>query len=90
MYLINSDFKKRPLVGNARNIHVSNNRRTVFSVVRAATVSGQRLGKHVPAAMDTKATLERCFLCSAYRDVITKTVGAVSSVVSSISQRATV
>jgi hypothetical protein len=49
--------KQRPLLGNARN-----NRRTVFSVVRAAAVSGQQLGKHVPAAMDTNAAIEeRCF-----------------------------
>jgi hypothetical protein len=38
------------LLGNARNIHAHNNRRTVFSVVCAAAVSGQRLGIHVPAS----------------------------------------
>jgi hypothetical protein len=81
--------KQRPLLGNARN-----NGRTVFSVVRAEAVSGQRLSKHVPEAMDTNTTTEeRCFLCCPCRDVITRTVGATSSVdssvVSSISQRAT-
>jgi hypothetical protein len=46
------------MVGNACN------NITVFSVVRAAAVSGQQLGKHVPAATD--------FLCSPCRDVISK------------------
>jgi hypothetical protein len=85
--------KQRPLLGNACNIHASSNR-TVCSVVRSADISGQRLGKHVPAVMDTNATIEeRCFLCGPCRDVITRTVWAFSSVdnsvVSSISQRPT-
>jgi hypothetical protein len=37
------------------------------------TVSGQRLGKHVPEATDTNATIEElCFLCGPFRDVISK------------------
>jgi hypothetical protein len=36
-------------------------------------VSGQRLGKHVPAATDTNATIEEpCFLCGPCRGVIIK------------------
>jgi hypothetical protein len=65
--------KQRPLLGNARNIHARNNRRTLFVVVRAATVSGQRLDKHVPATKDTNATIEeRCSLSGPNRDVISK------------------
>jgi hypothetical protein len=45
----------------------------VFSVVRAAVVFGQRLGKHVPAAMSTNTTIkERCFQCGTYHDVTSK------------------
>jgi hypothetical protein len=41
------------------------------------TVSGQRLGKHVPAATNTHATIELlletgCFLCGPCRDLISK------------------
>jgi hypothetical protein len=83
--------KQRPLLGNARNMHARYNRRTVFSVVRAAAISGQRLGKHVPAATVTNVTIkERCLLCGPCRNVITRTAGAISidsSAVSSISQR---
>jgi hypothetical protein len=69
--------KQRPLLCNTRN-----NRKIVFSVVRAAAFSGQQLGKHVPAATDTNSTIEeRCFLCGLCRDVIARTVGAMSSVV---------
>jgi hypothetical protein len=50
-------YKQRPLLGKARNIHSGNNRRKVFSVVRAAAVSGQQLGEHIPAATDTNATI---------------------------------
>jgi hypothetical protein len=54
-----------------------------------ATVSEKRLGKHVPAATNTHATIEeRCLLCGPCRYVMTRIVGAMSSVVSSISQRA--
>jgi hypothetical protein len=36
-------------------------------------VSGQGLGKYVPAALDTSATIEDlCFLCGPCRDVISK------------------
>jgi hypothetical protein len=39
----------------------------------ARAVSGQRLGKYVPAATDTNATIETlCFLCGPYHDVISK------------------
>jgi hypothetical protein len=39
-------------------------------------VSGQRLGKHVPAATDTHAiTEEWCFLCGPCRDFISKGQG---------------
>jgi hypothetical protein len=33
-------YKQRQLLNNARNIHVRNNRKTVFSVVRDTAVSG--------------------------------------------------
>jgi hypothetical protein len=50
--------------------------------VACTAVSGQRLGNQVPAAKDTNATIEeRCFLRGSCRDVITRTVGAMSSVV---------
>jgi hypothetical protein len=86
--------KQRPFLGKARNIHASNNKRTVFSVIRAANVSVKWLGKHVSAATDTKATIkERRFLCGPCRELITRTTGAMSSVdslvASSISQRGT-
>jgi hypothetical protein len=50
--------------------------------------------KNVPMATNAHATIELllktgCFLCNPYRDVITRTVGAMSSVVGSIRQRAT-
>jgi hypothetical protein len=51
-------YKQRPLLGNARNMHGRNNRRTVFSVVHAAAVSGQQLGRHVPFATDTSTMIE--------------------------------
>jgi hypothetical protein len=43
------------------------------------TVSGQRLGKHVPATINTHVTIELlletgCFLCGPCRDVITRAV----------------
>jgi hypothetical protein len=58
------------------------------------TVSGQRLGKHVPAATNTHATIDLlletgCILRDPCRDVITRTVGTMSPVVSIISQQAT-
>jgi hypothetical protein len=57
-------FKQRLLLGNARNIHAGNNIKMVFSVVRAAAVSGQRLGKHVSEEKEMNATIEeRCFYC---------------------------
>jgi hypothetical protein len=44
-------------------------------------ISRQRVGKHVPAATDTNATIEeRCFLCRPCRGVIARTVGAMSLV----------
>jgi hypothetical protein len=49
--------KQRPLLWSARNIHACNNRRTVFSEVRAAVVSRQQLGKHVPAVTNTQTTI---------------------------------
>jgi hypothetical protein len=46
----------------------------VFSVVRSAAVAGKQLGKYVPAATDTIATIEeRYFLYVSCREV-----GAVS------------
>jgi hypothetical protein len=39
-------------------------------------VSRQRLGQHFPAATDTHATEEQCFLRGPYRGVIRKTIGA--------------
>jgi hypothetical protein len=42
-------------------------------------VSGQRVGKHFPAATDTKATIEeRCFLCGSCRDVLSEGQGQFS------------
>jgi hypothetical protein len=39
-------------------------------------VSEQRLGKHVPAATDTNATIgELCFICGTCRDVRSKGQG---------------
>jgi hypothetical protein len=49
--LLSGDCKQRPLLGNARKD------RTVFSVSRAAAVSGKWLGEHVTAAKDTNATM---------------------------------
>jgi hypothetical protein len=49
-------WKQHLLLGNACNIHARNNRRTVFSVVCTAAVSGQQLSKNIPAATNTKAT----------------------------------
>jgi hypothetical protein len=41
--------------------------------------SGQELGKHVPAAKNTHATIEElCFLCGPCREVITRTASAMS------------
>jgi hypothetical protein len=46
---------------------------------KTKAVSGQRLGKHVPAATNTHETIEeRCFLCGPWREVITITAEAVS------------
>jgi hypothetical protein len=61
------DSKQRPLLGNA-----CNNRITAFPVVCAAAVSGQHLSRHVPAATNTIAIEEWCFLCGTCRDVISK------------------
>jgi hypothetical protein len=61
--LLSSDSKQLPLLGNSRNIDKRNNRKTMFSVVHAAAVSGQQLGKHVPSATSTNTIEERCFLC---------------------------
>jgi hypothetical protein len=76
--------KERPFLGNARNIHEHNNRRVLFSVVRVATVSRQRLGKHFPAETNTHATyeelLETRFYVGPCRDVITETIEATSVV----------
>jgi hypothetical protein len=49
----------------------------VFSVVRTAAVSGEQLGKHVPAATNTHTTIELllemgCYLCGQCRDIISK------------------
>jgi hypothetical protein len=69
-------YKQRPLLSNTRNIQARNNRRTMFSMVRGAAVSGQQLGKHAPTVTDTKATTEEwCFLCGGCRNLITTTVG---------------
>jgi hypothetical protein len=55
-------YKQRPSLCNALNIYEC-----------TAHVSGQRLGKHVPAATVTNATIEeQCFLCGPFRDVISK------------------
>jgi hypothetical protein len=53
----------------------------MFSLVRAVVVSGQQLGKYIPAATDMNATIEeRCFLGGLYREVITRAAGAMSSI----------
>jgi hypothetical protein len=42
-------------------------------------VSGKQLGKDVPDATNTYATIEElCFLCGPCREVITRSVGAMS------------
>jgi hypothetical protein len=50
--------------------------------VLTATVSGQRLGKHVPLARQqilNNATVETgCFLCGSCRDIISKGQGQLS------------
>jgi hypothetical protein len=88
--------KQRPLLSNARNRDACNNRRTVFSVVRAVAVSGQRLGKHVPRTTDTDGAIERRFICSPCRDVISRAVieewvesvnGELSSVSKAVKKR---
>jgi hypothetical protein len=38
--------------------NVPNNRRSVFSAIRAARVATQRCGKHISAAMNQHATIE--------------------------------
>jgi hypothetical protein len=44
-------------------------------------VSGQRLGKHFPAATDTNTTMEYLrLLCGPYRDVMSKGQGYTQSV----------
>jgi hypothetical protein len=44
-------------------------------------VSEQQLGKHAPTATDTNAAIKkRCFLRGPCREVITRTVGAMSSI----------
>jgi hypothetical protein len=54
-----------------------------------ATFSGKRLDKHVPTVTNTNATIEeRCFLCGSRWYVIIRTVGAMNSVMISISQLA--
>jgi hypothetical protein len=53
----------------------------VLYVVRTAAVSGQQLGKHIPAAMDTNTTIEeRWFLRGLCRELITRTAGAMRGV----------
>jgi hypothetical protein len=50
---------------------VAMNDREMGGYTRA--VSGQRLGKHVPAATGTNATVEElCFLCGPCRDIVSK------------------
>jgi hypothetical protein len=50
------------------------NDREMVGYTRA--ISGQRLSKHVPAATDTKATIEElCLLCGPCRDVMSKGQG---------------
>jgi hypothetical protein len=56
--------------------------------------SGQRLGQHVPRETNMHATIEflletGCFLCGPCPDVILRTTGAMSWIVSSTSQQAT-
>jgi hypothetical protein len=42
-------------------------------------ISEQQLRKHVPAATNTQAAVEeRCFLCGPCREIIPRTVGAMS------------
>jgi hypothetical protein len=62
--------KQQPLLRNARNIHARNNRQTVFSVVRVATVAMQQHGKHAPARTKEMFSVGPC------RDVTRKTTGA--------------
>jgi hypothetical protein len=51
--LLTGDCKQRLLLGNAHN-----NRRTVFSVVCTAAMSGKQITKHVSVATDLNATIE--------------------------------
>jgi NAD-dependent dihydropyrimidine dehydrogenase PreA subunit len=46
---------------------------------QTTAVSGQQLGKHIPVATNTHATIEeRCFLCGSCQEVITRAAGAMS------------
>jgi hypothetical protein len=45
---------------------------------KQTAVSEQRLGKHVPAEMNTHATIkERCFRCGPRKVVLKKRLGAI-------------
>jgi hypothetical protein len=63
-------FKQRPLLGSASNIHARNNRRTVISVIRTATVAMQRRCIHASKIEGL------CFLRGPCQGVILKTTGA--------------
>jgi hypothetical protein len=60
--------------GDASNMLADNNRRTVFSVVRAVVVATQRCGKHTSTATSPEATMEElCFLRGPCREGISET-----------------
>jgi hypothetical protein len=53
--------------------NASNNRRAVFSVVRAALVATQRYGKYISAAVNQHATIEEAvFSVGAARGYVTR------------------
>jgi hypothetical protein len=73
-------YIKRPLLGNAHNNSYCW-KRGVFYVLCAVAVFRQRFGKHVPVAMDMKATTkEQRFLCGPCWEVMTRTIEVMSSV----------
>jgi hypothetical protein len=54
----NSSLLRNGSVNTFPGKRTRNNRRTVFSVVRAALVATQRCGKHISAAVNQLATIE--------------------------------
>jgi hypothetical protein len=80
--------KQLPLLGNVRNIHARNNRERCFLWSAPRTFLGNG-SVNFPWKLTWTQQYKNGVFCGPCRDVITRTDGAMSSVVSSISQRAT-